>query len=390
MNDTSTDYSDLLAEKQRLSRNLTNLQTELDRLRNQDGSYQALISEKHGLERQLNSLEVQLENERNAHERTRAKGSQQAVEIDKLSARIEVLESDLARELRAKQQSGHDSRHQNQEWENQRSVLEGKIETLKKQLRNAKDKLQETREELQQRRTEPRIETETSEPRSKTVPLQRPGPESNRPSGVTIATPGAVRFHDKLNRKSALPGDKSVFSITPFLNRTKDVGDSPMSSDVDEQEVRKAKNDTKPVPRKTSLAKEHESPEEGVAPARAVQSKAAKGKSTTREDKPATKATSKATTSKATSKIPLEEDEEQEPTVEQGQAKIKRRKLGAQRERPLFEEEEEEEGLGLGKPRKLGLGGGRTSIFAGSQLPKAGGAGGFGAFSPLKKDRKRF
>jgi len=389
LNDTSTDYSDLLADKQRLSRNLTNLQTELDRLRNQDGSYQALISEKHNLERQLNSLEVQLEKEQNAHERTRVKGSQQAVEIDKLSARIEALESELARELRAKQQSDHDTRQQNQGWESQRSVLEGKIETLKKQLRNAKDKLQEARQELQQRRTDPRIETETSESRIKTVPLQGPGPGSDRQSGVTIATPGAVRFHDKLNRKSALPGEKSVFSITPFLNRTRDVGDSPMSSDIEEQGVRKTKNDAKPVSRKTSLAEEHDSSEKHDAPARALQSKSTKGKSTTREEKPATKATSKPT-SKAASKISLEEDEEQEPAVDQGQAKNKRRKLGAQRERSLFEEEEEEEReLELRKPgRKLGLGAGRSSILATSQLPGAG--RGFGAFSPLKRDRKRF
>lgn len=404
MNDTSTSYSNLLADKLRLSRDLTNLQNELDRLRNQDSSYQALIPEKQELERQLNSLEVQLENEKNSHDRTRGKSSQQAAEIGRLSVRIEELESNLARELRAKQQSEHDNRQQNTGWESQRSALETRIETLKKQLRTAKDKLQEAQNELQHRRNNVRIENETSEPRSRTVPLQRPGPGgADYQGGVTISTPGAVRVQDKLKRQSALPGDKSAFSITPYLNRTKNSGGSPSSSDVEEEQPKrakaqaqaqaKAKDATKTVSRKPSIAEEPAAERaslEDRGPSTRVPSKTTKGKSKAQEGKPA---------SRPAPKPILEEDnDELESSLDQGQAKAKRRKLGAQRERSLFEDDEDEGGLDMRKPgRKLGLGGGRSSTLATStQLSGASGIPrnlGFAApmgFSPLKKDRKRF
>jgi hypothetical protein len=398
MNDTSTSYSNLLAEKLRLSRDLSNLQNELDRLRNQDSSYQALIPEKQDLERQLNSLEVQLENEKNSHDRTRAKSSQQATQIDRLSIRIEELEGNIARELRAKQQSEHDNRQQDTEWESQRSALETRIETLKKQLRTAKDKLQEAQNELQHRRNNVRIENEPSEPRSRTVPLQRPGPGgADYQGGVTISTPGAVRIQDKLKRQSALPGDKSAFSITPYLNRTKNSGGSPSSSDAEEEQPKKAKtkakDGSKPASRKTAIAEEPSGERaslEDRATSTRVPSKTAKGKSKATEGKPATRPAPKPI---------LEEDsDELESSMDQGQAKIKRRKLGAQRERSLFEDDENEDELDMRKPgRKLGLGGGRSSILATTtQLSGASGIPrnlGFAApmgFSPLKKDRKRF
>lgn len=399
MNDTSTSYSNLLAEKLRLSRDLTNLQKEFDRLRNQDSSYQALIPEKQELERQLNSLEVQLENEKNSHERTRNKTSQQATEIARLSVRIEELEGNLARELRANQQSEHDSRQRNAEWESQQSVLEGRVETLKRQLRTAKDKLQEAQNELQHRRTNVNIENEPSEPRSRTVPLQRPGPGgADYQGGVTISTPGAVRVQDKLKRQSALPGDKSAFSITPYLNRTKNSGGSPSSSDAEEEQPKQAKataktkDGTKTVSRKPSNAEEpaeRASLEDRDSSTR-VPSKTAKGKSKAQEGKPA---------SRPAPKPILEEDSDDlESSLDQGQAKTKRRKLGAQRERSLFEDDEDEGGFDIRKPgRKLGLGGGRSSILANTtQLSGASGIPrnlGFTApmgFSPLKKDRKRF
>lgn len=393
MNDTSSSHSNLLTEKLRLSRDLSNLQTELDRLRNQDSSYQTLISEKHGLERQLNSLEVQLENEKISHERTRTKGSQQTAEFDRLSKQIEGLEGELARELRAKQQIEHENRQQNTEWDRERSVFEGRIETLRKQLRNAKDKLQEAQHELQHRRGNVRIESETTESRSRAVPLQRPGPVPDYQSGMTISTPGAVRVQDKIKRQSALPGDKSAFSITPYLNRTGKSRDSPESSDAEDEPARKLPHDKTATSRKADtvgeLSGEDASPDNRDTSKRAPPSKIVKGKSKARESKPA---------SQPAPRISLEEDGA-EPSLGQAQSKIKRRKLGAQRERSLFEDEEEEDMVPeLRKPgRKLGLGNARSSVLAttttqagaGDRLSRNLGFGASAGFSPLKKDRKR-
>lgn len=354
------------------------------------------------MERQLNSLELQLENEKHSHERTRVKISEQATQITKLSSNIDELQNELAKEQRTNQQRARDDRQQDVGWEKERSVLEGKIETLRKQLRSTKEKLQEAQHDLQQRRSITHgNETDSAEAGSRRVPLQRPGPSTESlGGGMTIATPGAVRVQEKPKRQSALPGDKSAFSITPFLNRTGPAPrDAPMSSDVDEDEVEQARNLASTAVRKPSAARESNDGNSSPQPAPKTQSTTTKAP--VRAGKPATsKATRepKQQASRPVSKTSLEEPEEplHDGPSEPGQTKAKKRKLGAQRERSLFEDEDEDEMLGLRRPRKLGLGAGRQSVLAAPlSTASAGdllGRGGFGApraFSPLKRDRMR-
>ena len=383
-----------------LSRELASLKSDMDRLKTQKTSDQASITGKHELERQLNSLEVQLDNEKHAHERARAKCAQQSAEITKLSSKIEELQGELAREQRAKQQYERDSRQQSVGWDSQRAVLEGRIETLRKQLRSAKDKLQEAQHDLQQRRGNLKIHHDGPEPQSRAVPLQRPG-RSSEQGGVTIATPGAVRVQAKPNRKSALPGDKSAFSITPYLNRTGASRDSPISSDMDEEEVKQAMQDTHLSPGKNRVTNAVEDPEslpkDRPAPARVGQLKGGKVKSKgeqARSNAPDPITENSKPASRSAGVVPIEEPDEFPDTLaEPGQVKPKRRKLGAQRDRGLFEDEDEM--LESRKPaRKLALGASRNSVLtstqtgasAGDRLPRTLG---FGAFSPLKRDRKR-
>ncbi|KAJ5536806.1 hypothetical protein N7513_009992 [Penicillium frequentans] len=397
MNSTSTSYNTLLSEKLHLSRELFNLKSELDRSRAQNFSHQASVAGKQEMERLLNSLEVQLENEKHSHERTRAKNLQQETEISTLVAKVEELQGELTRELRAKQQYERDNRQQALEWENQRGALEGKIETLRKQLRSTKDKVQEAQHDLQQKRTTVRNHvTEGTDPRSRMIPLQRPGPSADYQNGVTIATPGAVRVQEKVKRQSALPGDKSAFSITPFLNRTGAHQASPSSSDLDNEEVNQA------------MADIH-------SPLRARITHDPSGLDSSPMDQPdlirridnGEKASSKIRQGKATNepkrsikrpdeKLPLREvDAYPDLSTDHGQIKTKKRKLGAQRDRTLFEDDEEEV-LERRKPgRKVGLGAGRISVLANAQVSGAPvgdrppRALGFGGFSPLKRDRKR-
>lgn len=360
------------------------------------------------MERQLNSLELQLENERHSHERTRAKSSEQAAQITNLSSKIEELQNELAGEQRANQQRER-VQQQNAGWEKERSVLEGKIETLRKQLRSTKDKLQEAQHDLQQQRSNIRgNEADGAEPGPRKIPLQRPGPSTDsHGGGLTIATPGAVRVQAKPKRPSALLGDKSAFSITPFLNRTGAAPrDAPISSDVDEDEVEQALDQTHSALRKPSAVHELNNGNSSPSDQASIAQPPPKAKSTTA--KPPARVR-KSTTSKDTrepkqqsrrpvSKISLEDPEEpsHDAPVE-GQTKTKRRKLGAQRERSLFEDEEDDDILDLRKPRKLAFSAGRQSVLA-APLPTAsagdrlGRGGGFGAsmtFSPLKRDRMR-
>jgi multidrug efflux pump subunit AcrA (membrane-fusion protein) len=375
----------------------------MERLKAESSSHQAMVAEKHKMERQLNSLEIQLDNEKHAHERTQAKGSQQTAEITKLSARVDELRNELAGESRAKQQQELDKRRQSSEFDSQRALLEGKIDSLKQQLRSTKDKLQEAQNELLQRRNGKVDRGDDSEPRSRTIPLQRPGPSGH--VGVTIATPGAVRVQEKMKRDSALPGDKSAFSITPFLNRTGAPADSPLSSVADEDDMREDADTThelldkgNPIgqPKRIGSALRRQlSPTQDRNPISKPAKSRARDVSATKNDfkKPANRLDRQM--------LPVDTDDEQ--LSEHEQVKPKKRKLGGPRDRSLMEEEDDDDDDGEPRQnkkvgRKLALGAGRTSKLGGMQQPSTSNGErlqrglGFGApmgFSPLKRDRKR-
>ncbi|KAJ5172257.1 hypothetical protein N7492_004850 [Penicillium capsulatum] len=401
-NSTSLNYNSLLAEKVQLSRELASLKTELARLKTQNASDQALITGTHELERQLNSLEVQLDHEKHAHERARVKCTQQSTEISRLSSNIDELQGALAKEQRAAQHLEREIRQQSTGWDSQRAVLEAKIETLKKQLRSAKEKLQEAQHDLQQRHIGTRTEVDAPGVQSRAVPIPRSDSGSEHHSGVTIATPGAVRVQEKVKRSSALPGDKSAFSITPYLNRTGAARDSPVSSDVDETEVNQAVRDTHTSiskARAMDVASSAESPlnERPVRP-RDIPAKGTKVKATESKGKGVVSAASnepRQPPRRSAAKVPAEDPEDSlDPFLESTQAKPKRRKLGAQRDRNLFDNEDEEDIFESRKPgRKLALGSRnsalattQTGALTGDRPPKPLG---FAAFSPLKRDRKR-
>ncbi|EPS31275.1 hypothetical protein PDE_06230 [Penicillium oxalicum 114-2] len=404
-NASSTSTHGLLAEKVQLSRELASVKSRLERQEAQATAHQAVVAEKQAMERQLNALELQLENEQHSHERTRAKSAEQASQMTKLLSMVDQLQNELSREQRAHQQREREDQQQNTGWEKERSVLENKIETLKKQLRSAKDKLQEARNDLQQRRSIVRTSgPELAEPGPQKVPLQRPGPSAETPdAGMVIATPGAVRVKEKSKKPSALPGDKSSFSITPFLNRTGPApSDAPLSSDIDEEEVQQALNEAAEPKRKPTVARKSKDME-SIADAQpeAIQP-ASKAKATVAKAKGRVGKTAGSKVDRDPNPEPVGpaskslaenlEDSLNEGSVEQRQAKAKRRKL-AQRDRSLFEDEEEDEDmLGLSKPRKPLLGGGRQSILAApltGGLSRGGGFGASRAFSPLKRDRHR-
>lgn len=394
MNDTSLSYQSLRSENTHLTRDLSNLQAELDRIKTQSHLQQSSIVARSEMERQLNSLEIQLEDEKHAHERTNSKSLQQSTEINKLAAKAEELQSELVRQSRMQQQHEREERQRTTEWENQRAGLEGKIETLRKQLRLTKDKLQEAQQDVQQRRSNVRSEGSIGpEPQPKVIPLQRPGRSAEYQSAMTIATPGAVRVQAKHKKQSALPGDKSAFSITPFLNRTGVQLDSPASSEIsklDDEELGRAI----PSPSKSRVHQESgatHSSEDQLTTKQSL-AKTTKGKAKAHEGKltfSEIRNEIKKPTNRPDAKVPLNDaDDLVDHQSDPAQAKPRKRKLGAQRDRNIFEDEEEELVETRKQGRKLGAGAGQMlGASASDRAPKALG---FGGFSPLKRDRKRF
>ncbi|KAI9924496.1 hypothetical protein AWENTII_009578 [Aspergillus wentii] len=410
MNDTATESKKLLSDKIRLSKDLSNVKSEFDRLSTQSASSKALLAEKQELERQLNTLRTQMENERRAHELMQTKGSHQTEEIINLSTRLDQARKELADETRARERQEWSARQQSAEWAAQRTALEGKLEVLNSKLRLTKDRLQGTQKDAQQQRSNARNDTSDSQPMPRTVSLQRATAQFH--PDMTIATPGAVQTHDRIKKSAALPGDKSAFSITPFLNRTNGLANSPISSDDDVDELdtvnvnAEAKTSllgnssclrdegldsqlqTSPLPEDLNFNAKKQSPRQFKSTAISTIGKPTK--SLYHPDN--------GCQSEGSSIIPPQ-------TSDHGQAKIKRRRLGTHRERSLFDEEGEDGEKGEGdtrntkKPgRKLALGVGRNPVLSGLQHPGTGvssrlppnrGFGGSG-FSPLKKDRKRF
>ncbi|PYI08126.1 hypothetical protein BO78DRAFT_80847 [Aspergillus sclerotiicarbonarius CBS 121057] len=358
MGSATVESRSLVADKLRLSKEVVSLHSEIERLRSQDS--QILVAEKQALARHLNTLEVELENEKRAHDSTLAREAQQVEEISVLSSKLEEQRKQIAAEAQKTAQQGKSK------LESEKAALEDKIEALDRKLRTARDQLRQAQTSMQSNNG-PAEQT-------RKVPLKdfsgRFHPE------LDIATPGAVRVRDGKKQPTALPGDKSVFSITPFLNRTSGPGDNDdvghLSGDDSALETSYLEDRLHKVPQAES--QEH----------RPTQAKP-------RLEKPKSAATSR----KGSNLKPADDDDDDDDIGSIGalvsghmQARSKRRKLGAQSKMIVDEEEEELEPEEVRKPgRKIGLSSGRNAQPAPSGQTR--GLGGFGGFSPLKRDRKR-
>lgn len=399
---TTSESQRLFAEKIRLSKELTELQSQFGGLSTHHASSQDILVVKQGLERQLTTLEVQLEDEKRARERVQSRNIQQGQEIESLSLQLEKAHKETEG-ANAKDQE-RTARQREHEWATQRSSFENKIETLDRKLRSMKDQLQEAQKS--QRYRPGNIATGDAgeaTPQNRVNPVQRATAQFN--PDITIATPGAIQTHEGPKRPSALPGDKSAFSITPYLNRSNGQQDLGMISDDDLGDLGavSVKGGT------MSPSKGGSSGEE-----QAIGSKpgdqATRGKLSRKpaKQKPAHWTTStKPQTKESLVRPPdnIDSDDQLEDSSGlhvhakgKGLAKSKKRKLGTQRERSIFDEEEDELHEQKKPARKFALGMGRKQALSGFQQPAASakshlpGNQGFGvsqAFSPLKRDKRR-
>ncbi len=280
LNAASTDATKLLTEKLALARELNTIKPELDHLKSQSSTSQKLLSEKLALQRDVSSLQVELETEKRAVQRIKAReqsssreDSALTAEIDTLrkeltkaqrdvlkssSAReestaeidnlrkdlakaqrdaqkqasrdesasigeIETLRKDLTKAQRDSQKTERESRKKLTEWETEKEVLEGKLDAFRNRLRSTKEQLHDAQQEIEEMQaakmaqsaemTKARITgTAAANPRKRNVAKFDPD--------MTIGTPGNGGPASKKPRVSVNVGDKSTFSMTPFLNRT--------------------------------------------------------------------------------------------------------------------------------------------------------------------------
>ncbi|RAH50922.1 uncharacterized protein BO95DRAFT_438190 [Aspergillus brunneoviolaceus CBS 621.78] len=389
MSDTSVEVKTLMTEKMRLAKELAGVQTEVQRLQSVESSSQTLLAEKQALSRQLSSLEMELENERRAHERTRSArgGSEQ---------QQQQQQQQLQQQLQKQQQQQQAA---TAKWNAEKAALEDKIETLTKKLLATKDQLRKAQinnsnssSSIQQQQPLQAgtsiVPVKWSREQSSTdryAAAARINPE------LTIATPGAVRAKNAEREKraaavAALPGEKSAFSITPFLNRT--TGAPSAEADSNENHADNANNDSDQesssledsiirepdVPGPTTAAAAAQRPRQlslGLGKARPEKTIAATTTTT------ATAGNSRRPRQASRRLDPIDDDDDDDifgagNVSMLAKPQVRKRKLGGQQKKLIIDEEDDDMDFDF---RKAGTARGR-------------GFGGVPAFSPLKRDRR--
>jgi hypothetical protein len=179
----------------------------------------------------------------------------------------EELRQELSKEKKDRQRAETNGEHAAEEAETQRAALEDRLGRFREKLRSTKDKLKEMEAELAAAKEAAEVanaaaaaasamavaapapikaETKTMAAALKTAKTtKKRAAAAMEPEESALGTPGDGPGAKKRGRKgtSAGVGDKSTFSITPFLNKT-------MSADLEEQS--EAEEEASPVAQKST------------------------------------------------------------------------------------------------------------------------------------------
>ena len=276
----------MLKEKFALHTELSKLKPELEHLRAESAAHQEILSEKLALQRQLSTVQVELENSQRAAERAKSKAgknsdqdAEREAQLDDLhkqlaearhslkEAKREVnsLQKDLDSEKRAVEQNGANETRESgvleelvqklrteltlekkerqkadkaldkerQTWEAEKSIRDDKLAQFRSKLRATKEDklaLEAEVQKLQEEVSKKTTMVDTARPLAKN-PRKRAAAQMG--PDATIGTPGDALPSKKGKRAAAsMPGEKSTFSITPFLNKT---GGAAHESDDDSE-----------------------------------------------------------------------------------------------------------------------------------------------------------
>ncbi|OJD17852.1 hypothetical protein AJ78_02093 [Emergomyces pasteurianus Ep9510] len=250
---TAADSSKLLTEKRAMTREISNLKDEIEHLKSQNMSHQVLMSDKLSLERQLRSLEVEFQGEKTALEKARLKAQEQSEVENKISGELVELNKELARERREREKIENEMKTEALEWTRHRTVLENKLSALRNKLRQSKDNIDSDH-----------LKVLDDAGSTLQEDLRRKRSASKFESDITVTTPGAAAAPLKISRVPTVPGEKSTFSTTPFLNRTSttagssDLAESDSEVDRARKPSRRTREDVehdRPKPRKPSNSK---------------------------------------------------------------------------------------------------------------------------------------
>lgn len=416
----SMDATKLLTEKLALARELSALKPEADHLRSQVAVHQSLLAEKLALQRQLSSVQVELETEKRATQRVLAKEGKSQEHDTRLEAQLEELRKEIAKERRDRQKVEREAQKELADWEGKKTILEGRLDAFRNKLRMTKEQLKEAHNELQTAQMTAQAVRSLAPAGAKVEKQSRPRKRSaaQLDKDTTIGTPGALPMAKKSKKASTLPGDKSTFSITPFLHRTSVAPELPLLAHQESEH-----EDQMDAPSVMEVNPNRSSP--SVVPLVGQKANAIRPDDTVKNPdvlgnaKPGKANAKRSPTRKQKAGLPLEKvaEEDQDENVAPNEAsattqvmatkpllkkgnniddtlseeiegrKKKRRLLGGALGRTLFDDDDREGARGgdkghTGDARSFGATRPKGALRLGLDV------GGFGSFSPLKKDRK--
>ncbi|TKA71796.1 hypothetical protein B0A49_05435 [Cryomyces minteri] len=180
-------------------------------------------------EKALRELEVELAKEKERTKRALEKQGKKADQTAETEERIDELQTELSKEKRTREKAEKTVQKSSSDWEAQKSLLDDKLDQFRNKLKAAKEELKSTREELQKAQTAASARPATKVPTEKPVKNARKrGAAQMDADATTLGTPGdGLPAKREKRANSTLVGEKSTFSITPFLNRTSLAPESP-------------------------------------------------------------------------------------------------------------------------------------------------------------------
>ena len=418
------DSTKLLTEKLTLARELSALKPEVEHLRSQAASHQSLLAEKLSLQRHLSTAQVELETEKRATQRELAKEGKLQAEDAKLESRLESLQADLAKERRERQRVEREAQKDSTESQSRIATLESRLDAFRNKLKSTKEQLKEAQTSLQTAQACNHGKASRTSASVKSTTLlagnSRKRAAAQMDADTIIGTPGDPPAAKKNKRGSTLIGEKSTFSITPFLNRTASIAPESPSSDSasGDNEGHDKGSDRRSENTNQKAASTLEAIPDRVDKSDAINNVLQRKKPGILENTKNGKINSRAPPARKTKAAPTlaqvaEENIEiggsttsiSEPTATKetsnetfrGGLEVKRRKrkfLGGGLGKTLFDEDEGDalkcdRGLlgglrGFGTLGKVGFG----AANLGSPKPTGPSVSTFGVISPLKKDRK--
>lgn len=228
-NAANSEATKTLSEKLSLSRELATLKPELEHLRSTANTQQNLLSEKLALQRELSSAQVELENEKRTVQRLQTQRETSNHDDSALHSEIDDLKKELAKVQKEVQKNARENIKRQSDWETQKDSLDAKLDAFRVKLRTTKEQLKEAQDELERAQaakmaqsaelTKARLGGKMAPP-PPTAVIPRKRNIARFDPDMTIGTPGHGGPAAKKQRNSVNIGDKSTFSMTPFINRT--------------------------------------------------------------------------------------------------------------------------------------------------------------------------